>query len=132
MAHVGLRLRLPPNSQIATSTRINIPIRRVEIVAFQPDGPLHGLEGLKNLPSSDVPEIFDPLVPHQILEVSTEAAYAMARRLAREEGLLVGPSSAAAAVAASELAQRLDTGHIVTIFADSGLKYLDQAMWSET
>ena len=104
----------------------------VEIVAFQPDGPLHGLEGLKNLPSSDVPEIFDPLVPHQILEVSTEAAYAMARRLAREEGLLVGPSSAAAAVAASELAQRLDTGHIVTIFADSGLKYLDQAMWSET
>lgn len=103
----------------------------VQIVAFQPDSPLHGLEGLKNLPSSDVPEIFDPLVPHEILEVNTEAAYVMARRLAREQGLLVGPSSAAAAVAASELAERLDGGMIVTIFADSGLKYLDQPMWSE-
>ncbi len=102
----------------------------VEIVAFQPDGPLHGLEGLKNLPSSDVPDIFDPLVPHEILEVNTEAAYVMARRLAREQGLLVGPSSAAAAVVASELAERMDGGKIVAIFPDSGLKYLDQPIWS--
>jgi len=102
----------------------------VEIIAFQPDGPLHGLEGLKNLPSSDVPEIFDPLVPHEILEVNTEAAYVMARRLAREQGLLVGPSSAAAAVVASELAERMDGGMIVAIFPDSGLKYLDQPIWS--
>ncbi|MCZ6529559.1 MAG: PLP-dependent cysteine synthase family protein [Chloroflexi bacterium] len=103
----------------------------VQIIAFQPEGPLHGLEGLKNLTSSEVPEIFDPLVPDETLDVKTEDAYAMARRLAREEGLLVGPSSAAAAVAALALAERMDTGLIVTIFADSGLKYLDQPFWNE-
>ena len=103
----------------------------VQIVAFQPQGPLHGLEGLKNLTSSEVPEIFDPLVPDETLDVRTEDAYAMARRLAREEGLLVGPSSAAAAVAALALAERMDTGVIVTIFADSGLKYLDLPFWNE-
>lgn len=78
-----------------------------------------------------MPEIFDPLVPDETLDVKTEDAYAMARRLAREEGLLVGPSSAAAAVAALALAERMDTGLIVTIFADSGLKYLDQPFWNE-
>lgn len=103
----------------------------VQIIAFQPEGPLHGLEGLKNLTSSEVPEIFDPLVPDETLDVKTEDAYAMARRLAREEGLLVGPSSAAAAVAALALAERMDTGLIVAIFADSGLKYLDQPFWNE-
>ena len=103
----------------------------VQIIAFQPESPLHGLEGLKNLPSSEVPEIFDPGVPDEILEVRTEDAYAMARRLAREEGLLVGPSSAAAAVAALALAERIDSGVIVTIFADSGLKYLDLPFWKE-
>ncbi len=103
----------------------------VQIVAFQPEGPLHGLEGLKNLPSSDVPEIFDPLIPDDILEIKTEDAYAMARRLAREEGLLVGPSSAAAAVAAVALAEQIESGVIVALFADSGLKYLDLPFWNE-
>ncbi|MEE9216070.1 MAG: cysteine synthase family protein [Anaerolineales bacterium] len=103
----------------------------VQIIAFQPASPLHGLEGLKNLPSSEVPEIFDPLVPDDTLEVNTEDAYAMARRLAREEGLLVGPSSAAAAVAALALAEQIDSGVIVTLFADSGLKYLDLPIWNE-
>lgn len=103
----------------------------VQIVAFQPESPLHGLEGLKNLPSSEVPEIFDPLLPDEILEIKTEDAYAMARRLAREEGLLVGPSSAAAAVAALALAEQIDSGVIVALFADSGLKYLDLPFWNE-
>ena len=104
----------------------------VQTVAFQPASPLHGLEGLKNLPTSDVPDIFDPLVPDDILEVETEDAYAMARRLAREEGLLVGPSSGAAAVAARSLAEQIDSGVIVALFADSGLKYLDLPFWNET
>ena len=103
----------------------------VQIVAFQPASPLHGLEGLKNLPSSEMPEIFDPLVPDDTLEIRTEDAYAMARRLAREEGLLVGPSSAAAAVAATALAESIDSGVIVALFADSGLKYLDLPFWNE-
>ena len=103
----------------------------VQIVAFQPASPLHGLEGLKNLHSSEIPEIFDPLVPDNTLEVKTEDAYVMARRLAREQGLLVGPSSAAAAVAAVALAEEIDSGVIVALFADSGLKYMDLPFWNE-
>jgi cysteine synthase B len=103
----------------------------VQIIAFQPEGPLHGLEGLKNLPSSEVPEIYDPLLPDNILEIETEKAYAMARQLAREEGLLVGPSSAAAAVVALALAEQIESGVIVALFADSGLKYLDLPFWNE-
>jgi cysteine synthase B len=102
-----------------------------QIIAFQPASPLHGLEGLKNLPSSEVPEIFDPLVPDDTLEVGTEDAYAMARRLAREEGLLVGPSSAATAVAALSVAEQIDSGVIVALFADSGHKYLDLPFWNK-
>ncbi len=103
----------------------------VQVVAFQPEGPLHGLEGLRNLPTSDIPEIFDSEVPDEILDIRTEDAFEMARKLAKHEGLLVGPSSAAAAVACSRLAQGLDQGVIVTIFADSGLKYLDLPIWNE-
>jgi cysteine synthase B len=102
----------------------------VKIVAVQPATPLHGLEGLKHLPSSVVPKIYDPSVPDTIVEVDTEAAYAMARRLARQEGLLVGVSSAAAAAAALDLARSLEEGVIVALFPDSGLKYLGEPFWS--
>lgn len=104
----------------------------VSIVAFQPNSPMHGLEGLKHLPTSEVPEIFDPQVPDEILQISTDDAYSMARRLAREEGLLVGVSAAGAAVAALTVAERLKTGTIVTVFPDSGLKYLDEPFWRES
>jgi cysteine synthase B len=103
---------------------------QVRIIGFQPDGPMHGLEGLKHLASSDVPQIYDPDIADQMLGIKTEDAYAMARRLAREEGLLVGLSSAAAAVAALEVAQDLEAGLIVVIFPDSGFKYLDDPIWS--
>jgi cysteine synthase B len=108
--------------------RQNLPTARM--VAVQPDGPLHGIEGLKHLPSSDVPSIYDPDVPHEQVTVSTEAAYAMTRRLAREEGLLVGISSGAAAAAAVEIAKGLTKAVIVAIFPDSGVKYLDENFWS--
>ena len=101
------------------------------IVAFQPNSPLNGLEGLKHLPTSRVPEIFDPTLPDEILEITTEQAHAMARRLAREEGLLVGISAAAAAVAALSVAERLESGTVVAVFPDSGLKYLDESFWRE-
>ena len=116
---------------VGTGRYFNEAGPEVQIVAFQPESPLHGLEGLKNLPSSEVPEIFDPLLPDDILEIKTEDAYAMARRLAREEGLLVGPSGAAAAAAAVALAEQIESGVIVTLFADSGLKYLDLPFWNE-
>jgi len=106
-------------------------IPAASIVGFQPNSPLNGLEGLKHLPSSRVPEIFDPSLPDEILDIPTEQAYAMARRLAREEGLLVGVSAAAAAVAALVVAERLETGTVVAVFPDSGLKYLDEPFWRE-
>jgi S-sulfo-L-cysteine synthase (O-acetyl-L-serine-dependent) len=102
----------------------------VRLIAVQPDGPIHGLEGLKHLPTALVPEIYDPRVPDETVVVDTESAYAMARRLARLEGLLVGVSAAAAADAALRVAERLETGTVVVIFPDSGLKYLGAAFWS--
>ena len=116
---------------VGTGRYLQDTVPGISIIAFQPAGPLHGLEGLKNLQSSDIPDIFDPSVPDEILDVATEAAYAMARRLARSDGLLVGPSAAAAAVAALEIGRRLESGTIVTIFPDSGMKYLDQPFWEE-
>lgn len=101
------------------------------VVAVQPEGPMHGLEGLKHLPTSLIPPIYDPTVADATEAVATEEAYAMARRLAREEGLLVGVSAAAAAVAALRIATRLEAGVIVIVFPDSGMKYLDAAFWSQ-
>ena len=102
----------------------------IEMIAVQPDAPFHGLEGLKHMDSAIKPGIYDPSLPDRIIEVQTEAAYAMVRRLVREEGLFVGISSGAAAVAALQVAAELEQGTIVTIFPDSGHKYLsDQKLW---
>jgi cysteine synthase B len=102
----------------------------IRIIGLQPDSPFHGLEGLKHLPTAIQPGIFDPDLPDLRLDISTEAAYEMVRRLAREEGLLVGISSGAAAAAALEIAASLEEGVIVTIFPDAAYKYLsDKALW---
>jgi cysteine synthase B len=103
----------------------------LRVIGVQPSTPLHGLEGLKHLPTSPAPPIYDPSVPDEIVEVETEEAYAMARRLARLEGLLVGVSSAAAMVAAVRVAATLDQGVLVAVFPDSGLKYLTQSFWRQ-
>ena len=116
---------------MGTGRWIKEQIPNASIIGFQPDSPLNGLEGLKHLPTSRVPEIYDPSLPDEILEISTEQAHAMARRLAREEGLLVGVSAAAAAVAALEVAERLSAGTVVVLFPDSGLKYLDEPFWRQ-
>jgi cysteine synthase B len=102
----------------------------IRIVGVQPATPLHGLEGLKHLATSPVPSIYDPSVVDEMIAVETEEAYAMARRLAREEGLLVGVSAAAAAVAALKIADGVERAVIVVLFPDSGLKYLGQEFWS--
>jgi cysteine synthase B len=103
---------------------------QVEMVAVQPDAAFHGLEGLKHMATAIQPGIYDPGLPGRTLEVSTEAAHAMVRRLAREEGLFVGVSSGAAAVAALRLAQELEDGVVVTVFPDAGYKYLsDKTLW---
>ena len=102
----------------------------VEIISFQPDAPFHGLEGLKHMPSAIKPGIYDESVASSNLEVQTEAAHEMVKRLAREEGLFVGISSGAAAVAALRIAGELDEGVVVTVFPDAGYKYLsDKSLW---
>jgi cysteine synthase B len=101
----------------------------IQIIGVQPDAAFHGLEGLKHMPTAIQPGIYDPSFPDRIQEIPTEAAYEMTLQLARREGLFVGVSSGAAAVAAQEIASELDQGSVVTIFPDAGYKYLSESFW---
>ena len=107
----------------------------IQAVSFQPDSPFHGLEGMKHMATAIVPAIYNPHLADRNLEIETEAAYAMARRLAREEGLLVGISAAAAVVASLQVArEEAAAGReavIVTILPDSADKYLSERFWEE-
>jgi len=102
----------------------------IQCISFVPDSPFHGLEGLKHLPTTMVPGIYDARVPDGGLEISTEEAHRMVVRLAREEGLFVGISAGAAMVAALKVAKNIDSGKIVTVFCDGGDKYLSEEFWS--
>jgi len=95
----------------------------IKLIAVEPAEPLHGIEGLKHMSNSIVPGIYDESLLDEKIEVETEEAYEMARRLAKE-GLFVGPSSGAAMVGALEVAKRIGEGVIVTVFPDAGWKYL--------
>jgi len=107
----------------------------LQAVSMQPDSPFHGLEGLKHMASAIVPAIYDPQLANRNIEVETEAAYAMAKRLAREEGLLVGISAAGAVVASLQIArEEAEAGRnatIVTVLPDSADKYLSERFWEE-
>jgi len=104
----------------------------VQIIAVQPDSPFHGLEGLKHMSSSIKPAIFDPHAPDRTITVSTKEAYAMVRKLGRQEGLFTGISAGAAVVAAIQVAQELKNGLVVTVLPDAGYKYLsEKAIWQE-
>ena len=101
----------------------------LQVVAVQPDSPLHGLEGLKQMATSIVPGIYDEQFPDLQMEVKTEEAYGMVKRLAREEGWLAGISSGAALAASLKLAASVKNGIIVMIFPDGGARYLDEEFW---
>jgi cysteine synthase B len=107
----------------------------IQAVSFQPDSPFHGLEGLKHMGTAMVPAIYNPHLADRALEIETEAAYEMARRLAREEGLLVGISAAAAVVASVKIAQEEAAAGrsavIVTVLPDAADKYLSERFWEE-
>jgi len=104
----------------------------VQLVGVQPEGPIHGLEGVKHLETSLVPGIWDPRLADEMMFVATEDAQDAARRLARSEGYLVGTSSGAAFDAAVRLAERIRNGVIVTVFPDSGERYLGERHWEES
>ena len=104
----------------------------IQLIAGQPDSPFHGLEGLKHMPTAIQPGIYEAGLVDRIVEIPTEGAYSMVRRLAREEGLFVGISSGAAAWAALRVAEELEQGVVVTVFPDAGYKYLsDKMLWEK-
>ncbi|MBV8865653.1 MAG: pyridoxal-phosphate dependent enzyme, partial [Acidobacteriaceae bacterium] len=115
--------------------RLRKDLPDVKCYSVQPASPLHGLEGTKHMPSSIKPAIYDPGLADDNLWVETEHAYAMARRLAREEGLLVGVSAAGNVWAAARVAERLagesNSGVVVTVLCDGGQKYLSEQFWNE-
>jgi cysteine synthase B len=116
---------------VGTARRLKELNPKIQCLSFQPDSPFHGLEGMKHMPSAIKPGIYDEKVADENLEISTESAHIMTLRLAREEGLLVGVSAGAAMVAALKVANRLTSGVVVTIFPDSGDKYLSERFWDE-
>lgn len=107
----------------------------VRCITVQPASPLHGLEGTRHMPSSIVPRIYDPALADDNIWIETEDAYATARRLAREEGLLVGVSAAANVLAATRVAEKLSKegqgGLVVTVLCDGGQKYLSERFWND-
>jgi cysteine synthase B len=114
---------------MGTARRLRELNPRLHVVSVQPDSPLHAIEGLKHMPTSIVPGIYDPTLADEDVRVSTEDAQQMTRRLAREQGLLVGVSSGAAAVAAVRAALRAPDAVVVTIFPDGGSRYLSESFW---
>ncbi|MDD5543210.1 MAG: cysteine synthase family protein [Acidobacteriia bacterium] len=104
---------------------------KIQCIAFQPDSPFHGLEGLKYMDTAMVPAIYDPTVADRQLRVTTEAAYRMVKRAAREEGLFIGVSAGAAIVASIQVARELKSGVVVTVLCDSAEKYLTERFWEE-
>ena len=106
----------------------------VRCISLQPDAAFHGLEGWKHMDSALVPAIYDASLADENLEVDTEDAYRMVKRAAREEGLLLSPSAAAAVVGCLKVAKTIPADQpavIVTVFADSAAKYLSERFWDE-
>jgi S-sulfo-L-cysteine synthase (O-acetyl-L-serine-dependent) len=106
----------------------------IKAISVQPDSAFHGLEGLKHMPTALVPRIYDPSLADAMLEINTEAAYAMVKRMARTAGVLLGISGGAALAAAEKLAREVPSGEqavIVAVLPDSGDRYLSENFWNE-
>jgi len=121
---------------VGTTRRLKELNPAIRCISLQPDSAFHGIEGAKHMASAIVPKIYDPALANENLEIATEDAHAMARRIARECGLLLGVSSAAAVFASLKVARQLQLRKdqqavIVTILCDSGEKYLSERFWTE-
>ena len=120
---------------MGTTRRLKELNPTIRCISLQPDSSFHGIEGAKHMASAIVPSIYDPLLADENLEIATEDAYAMARLLARECGLLLGISGAAGIAGSLRVAENLDLGRqpavIATILCDSGDKYLSERFWTE-
>jgi cysteine synthase B len=119
---------------VGTTRRLKELNPAIRCISLQPDSPFHGIEGAKHMASAIVPRIYDASLADEDIGIPTESAYVMAKRLAREEGLLVGISAAAAVAGCLQVARQLKRGEravFVTILCDSGDKYLSERFWEE-
>jgi S-sulfo-L-cysteine synthase (O-acetyl-L-serine-dependent) len=125
---------------VGTTRKLRELNPEIQCISLQPDSPFHGLEGLKHMATAIVPAIYDPNLADQDLEISTEDAYAMVKRLASEEGMLVGISAGAAVVGCLKVAEQIaksdwfaqhDEAVIVTVLPDAADKYLSERFWEE-
>ncbi|HEX6244944.1 MAG TPA: cysteine synthase family protein [Polyangiales bacterium] len=116
---------------MGTTRRLREHVRKIVCVAAEPAEALHGLEGLKHMESSIIPNIYDAKLPDEILPVPTEGGWDMADRLAREEGLHVGHSTGGNVWAAVKLASRIKEGCVVTIACDRGDRYFAPMRWEK-
>lgn len=126
---------------VGTTRRLKQLNPQIRCISFQPDSGFHGLEGLKHMATAIVPKIYDPGLADEDLAIRTEDAQQMAKRLAREEGILIGVSAGAAVCACLDIARQIaprsgqtspeKTSILVTVFPDSGEKYLTERFWTE-
>jgi len=116
---------------MGVTRRLKLFDASIRCIAVQPDSPFHGIEGLKHMKTAIVPGIFDQALIDDTMFCTTEEAYDMTRRLAREEGLLVGVSAGANVSAAIKLAHTLEEGMVVTVLCDNGTRYLSETFWSD-
>jgi cysteine synthase B len=119
---------------VGTTRRLKELNPAIRCISLQPNAPFHGLEGWKHMETAIRPAIYDDTLADENLEVGTEDAYRLVKRLAREEGLLVSPSAAAALLGCFKIAARIPKSEravIVTVFADSAAKYLNERFWDE-
>jgi cysteine synthase B len=119
---------------VGTTRRLKELNPAIRCISLQPDASFHGLEGWKHMPTAIRPAIYDAELADENLQVSTEGAYQLLKRVAREEGLLLSPSAGAALLGCFQVAKHIrseESAVVVTVFADSGTKYLSERFWDE-
>jgi S-sulfo-L-cysteine synthase (O-acetyl-L-serine-dependent) len=114
---------------VGTASRLKEYNPEIGVISFEPDSSFHGLEGMKHMESAIVPPIYDPTIADENLRATTEVAYEMVKRVAREEGVLIGISSGAAVATALQVAREIEHGVVVTVLCDGADKYLSERFW---
>lgn len=114
---------------MGTSKRLKELNPDITVIAVEPAEALHGLEGMKHMPTSIVPGIYDSAYPDELIRVTTEDAYDLMKDLLKKEGIFIGHSGGAVAFATLEYAKKLKEGVLVTVFPDGGYRYLSGGIW---
>jgi S-sulfo-L-cysteine synthase (O-acetyl-L-serine-dependent) len=116
---------------VGTASRLKEYNPEIKVISFEPESAFHGLEGMKHMESAIVPEIYDPTIADENRRIATEDAYEMVKRVAREDGVLIGVSAGAAVATALEVAREIEGGVVVTILCDGADKYLSESFWED-